>query len=51
MGSTAEEAKTNSCMTFFYELLQMDRQVLADQQRLTYISSVQTQDAARSNGW
>ena len=39
MLNTAEEAKTNS-----YRPLRTDLSVLADQQELTYNSSVRTQD-------
>ena len=42
---TAGEVRMNSSVTFFYGLLQMDTPVLANQQELTYISSVWTHDA------
>ena len=44
MQDTAEEARTNSKVTVFYGPLHMDVPVLAEQEELIYISSVQTQD-------
>ena len=38
-------------MEFFYGLLHMDTQVLADQQKLTLISSVRTLDAGKKTFW
>ena len=46
MRDTAEEARTNLLVTFSYEHLYIVVPMLVDQQRLTYISYVQTQDAA-----
>ena len=45
MRGTAREVKTNSKATIYYGLLHKDAPVLADQQRLTYISSVRILDA------
>ena len=39
------EVRMNSYMIFSYGVLHMDIPVLANQQKLTFISSVQTQDA------
>ena len=44
MWDTAGEARTNSQITFSYGSINMDVPVLADQQELTYSSSVLTQD-------
>ena len=43
-GTFAGEARTNLWMTFFSGFKQMDMPVLADQQELIYISSVQIED-------
>ena len=45
MLNTVGEARTNSWVLFSYEFLPMDIPVLATQQVLTYINSVQTLDA------
>ena len=42
---TAGDIRTNSLATFSYGLLHTNASVLADQQGLTYISSVQIQNA------
>ena len=50
MQGIAGKAGANSLATFSFGLLHMDTPVLADQQRLIHISSVQTLDVARSDG-
>ena len=47
MWGTDGNERMNLWAIFSYGLLYMDTPVLADQQRLTYISSVQTVDAAK----
>ena len=47
MLNTTGEVKTNSVVKFYYELLHMDTPVLADQQSLIYISTLQIFDAVK----
>ena len=42
---TGGEVRMNPNTTFFYEVIYMDIPMLADQQRIRFISSVWTQDA------
>ena len=51
MMDTAEEARTESLVTFFCGPLHMDEPVLFELKELIYISSVRTQDVVWQTYW